>query len=411
MVFALLLPQRSVLTELADLIEGRSVIYLPNPDYCLYLITGDIPRELLEQIVPARLGVEYKEAAAEIQHNYSFIEEFFQPERNRELIARRSRLTYLITEYLSPDGFYFQLDGEKNEDLTFRTYRYNLYYEKIPCWTTPEIVGNLAQIEQQMTVGLLITSTYDLSQVPAPSWYVRETLRDLYDMTEFNTTNKVLLAGPRTGELYLFYDEPVNISDDDINELGLSIRGRILANIRLRIFPRNTPPEWVLSRRLVRDESERYTLPYPVPENVPVFAERMKQTIVFPQMSTLYWFYYLLKGQTTWEFIEKELEVTVQPNQIIVTYETRYLPDYLRVLTASQVTPSSDYVVEVIYPELGYRDLSGKTWVKFIEQLTGETIILATSLPPTPKVILSVPDFTLTSRAELDINPSEFSGL
>src|SRR3990172_10460313 len=103
MISAVLVPQTPDLTQLAESIEGRSVIYLSNPDYVLYLVSEQIPAELSEKIVPAQLNIEYQEPLSGNQHYYSSLQELFDPIRSRILISRRSRLSYLITEYLTPD--------------------------------------------------------------------------------------------------------------------------------------------------------------------------------------------------------------------------------------------------------------------------------------------------------------------
>src|SRR5207249_1921678 len=84
-----------------------------------------------------------------------------------------------------------------------------------------------------------------------PRWYIRELFRDAIELKEVHQPDKTLVVG-QTGELYLFYNEPVNVSDDEVLGLIADIRGTITASIRTKTFPRNTPQHYVLAKRLQR---------------------------------------------------------------------------------------------------------------------------------------------------------------
>lgn len=339
MSLAIIVPSTDNLpSELSDYTK----IYLNNQEYLCYVPTDELPQSVKNMLVPAIIDTGITEPVSENQHNYFETDDLYNPEVSRKLMSIRSRLTYFISELFSPDEFFCKLTTPISEGKSIRIYQYEVSYNDIDCWTTPEILETLTS-SLDLEYGPLIMSTYSLSSASAPLWYIREVFRDIAESGEIDMTGKVLVEGFASSELYLFYSEPVNLTDDLIRKFSGDFWKCFHDYVRLKIFPRNTPPKYILSRKLER--KGKLTIPYEVPKNVPIFDETLKLSFTLSspnKYESLFWFLYSLQNTPTWPFIEKELDISFRSYGILVNYETEYLPDFIKVSDAgSRSLPKS----------------------------------------------------------------------
>jgi len=403
---------------------NKIIVYLPYNNYVLWIISDeDIPESLKEQIKPIEIDTGIEKAVNAFQHYYYLIDNLQNPEEQRKLMSLRSKLTYAVSENLAPDNFYFQLKTPVDNISNRRKFIYVLFYDSIPCYTMQEdpLLDNF-QKALQAEMGVLIASTFSLDFPAVPRWYIRETLRDLIELGGFNMTDKFSMVGPNSGEIYLFYREPSNITDDIVNDLSIELHGRIRTAMNLKIFPQNTPNEIIKAKGLVPTAQKQYTLAYTVPDNIPIFAEIMQQTFTLDSLLKLFWFLFWLMISPTYAFIEKELEIFLRPNGIHIRHETKYLADFLRVRSAARVSPYKqlDHVVKLYYPESMDKDaldiqLKGKSYIQFFDSENNQAAIVASDLVGDDE--LSVVDnipviereypsiFSLDSRVEHDFDP------
>lgn len=405
---------------------NKITVYLPYGDYTLWIISdGDVPESLREQIKPVIIETGIEKPLNAYQHYYHIIEDLFDPIDQLYLMSLKSKLGYAVSENLAPDNFYFSLEFLVDDVSNRRKYIYHLMYNDIKCFTLIDdpLVDNFKEVIKP-EMGVLIASTFSLDFPDVPRWYIRETFRDLIYLDGINMTNKIAITGPNSNEVYLFYKEPSNLTEDVVQDLSTEIHGRIRTSINLNIFPRNTPREIIQAKRLVPTKQAQYTFSFPVPNDISLLKEILRYSFSFDTLLKLFWFLCWLQISPTYAFIEKELRIYLRSDEIRICYETKYLPDFLRVRSAVRISPEKQLSrpVELYYPDNMDKDvldknLMGKTYLHFFDSENNSPAMVACNLADGKSpVVTNVPilkreypsDFSLESRIEYDVNPAQF---
>jgi hypothetical protein len=400
MYFGIILPSYQH-SDVSNLIEDKTIIYTPANKYLLCIASEEnIPISIKDDLIPVTVNTEYDEPVHAYQHYNFNIENMDNPGLNRKLMSIRSKLVYSVSEILAPTNFYFKLDNSMNDTDTRRPYIYKLHYDSIPCYILKgdNLIENF-KIATSQQVGPLIISTYALNTENVPHWYSKEIFRDIIELGEFPMDNKILVEGNISKELYLFYREEFNVTENILEDIITDIRGLIVSSMKLKIFPRNTPDEFIKSRRLKLIKNNQWIIPYNVPQDVNIYSTLLQFCFNFKSLDELFWFLYWLQMCPTYSFIEQELSIYVKPESIKVCYNTKYLPDYMRVNSASRIKISggSDEV------KLSYSD--GKEFsISFYDYENNRKALL---IHPNIKIYENnIPEnYSLDTRIKYDTNP------
>lgn len=423
MFSALILPSAN--QTLPNLIQEKVTFYPETKDYYLCVVSNQqIPLSVKEKFVPVVIDSNFVSPVRAFQHIEFVITELSpgvtqrgsetlesQPEVSRNLIALRSRLVYAISELLSPNRFHLQLVSFPNSSGTFREYLYQLNFDEIPCFTLKDgdFISKLTQLAQINVGPLILTSqNFGVTRDSPPSWYLREMLRDLSDFGDLPVRNKVLIEGP-SSNLYLFYQQAVNVTEDQLQQVILEIRGQIAAAIKSLIFPRRTPDDFIKSRQLVRMANGQWTLPFNLPDSSQVFAETIELSWTFSQVSELFYFLFWLTLAPTYPWIEKELEILVESTIIRIRYRTHYFPDYLRVLTANR-TRTPHETGQIYYPERIDYQITDLPYIEFYDSFNNERglVALTSGEIQFPKITRNAPSsYDLETRLQYDLKMDE----
>uniref|UniRef100_A0A6C0IX29 Uncharacterized protein n=1 Tax=viral metagenome TaxID=1070528 RepID=A0A6C0IX29_9ZZZZ len=467
MFSAIILPRR--FEPLVHFIEEKNLFYPATSNYFLCIANREvIPRSIKERlrevvvdtgfVSPVRAFQHYEYLLSKVIPN-SYRRSVQDPELvddfvvNRELMALRSKLSYAVAELLAPTQFYVQLENPVNSTGTRRLQRYRLYYNEIPCyWFDPEVslneevqppdvVGDYKTIDQtiqslpkleqslfdeleaitSLSLGPLVCSTRTLTLMRnnPPRWYIRECLRDICEFKEIEMKDKVLMEGPSTGELYLFYKSDLNLTEEQQIRMINEIRGNITSSMRARIFPRRTPDQFVKSRRLVKMANGQWRLPVEwIAEEPNLFKEEIEISFTFRNADDLFWFLLWLSLCPTYSFIEKELMIFVQETIIQVRYRTSYYPDYLRVMSARRVKHNfaSSGKGQILYPgrltEEVTTVLGDRPFIQFYDNERNDRAVVALEEGDLylPTIERTAPlNYSLDSRIKYDPDPIEVS--
>lgn len=405
---AILLPRQS---EIPSLLSSKNTIYLPSNKYVLYALEDEeIPISIRNQLIPMIIDTKLSEPIHRYQHIYFDQTDLDSADVQRTLIGIRSRLTYFIHEMLAPDDIYIELNNQIDDKLQKRPYRYHLNYQDIPCY-----ILNTDPLLQQMNeiafvglpvygkVGPLLASTHSIVSVgSAPRWFINETIRDIVELGELDMTNKVMIIGPETKDLYIFNQKEVNLSDDIMEDFIDELRGQIVANIQLKIFPRATPQEFILSRQLKSIPNGRWTLQYDVPNWAlsHIFEETLQTTFSLPSLDDLFWVLSWLLTLPTYPFIEKELQVFVEQNGPKIVHSTKYFPDYIRLNLIGRYR-TNDRNVKLTYA--GAQVEKGKAGLYFYDWSNNQTGTLLNDAIKIPEIQRTFPgNFSLETRIKVD---------
>lgn len=382
-------------------IPNKVTIYLPNNKYTVCILSEDnITNNLKDQIVPVLIETGLVEPVRAYQRYYSTIEDMYRPIINRKLMAFKSKLIYAVSENLASDELYVKLENPMNEDETRRYFNYRLYYNEIPCYTfkSDDLLDNFIKITKQ-NFGPLILSSHALNVEGVPHWYSKEIFRDMIELGEYKMKDRILVEGSNTKDLYLFYQEETNLTDDMVNKIIKDIRGRIISAIKLKIFPRNTPQEFIKNKRLISMPNGQFSINYIVPDDINVYSETMQLYFELNNLDELFMFLNWMMMLPTWGFIEQELKISLISDKIEIRYITKYLPDYIRVNSAKRISSVSTDQVKIIYPN---RNSDYKNGITFFDYGNNEKALLVKSdfnlEYITPK------DYTLDTRIMNDPN-------
>src|SRR5665648_208994 len=430
--------------DLLDHIQEKVVTYLPKGEYTLCTLSEDnLPESIKGELVEIVYDTGVRSPIRAYQRYQFNLEDLSTggdgsvpslhgeiiswPEVSRHLMAVRSRLTFALLSQFSPDRIYFTLTNQPNATGTQREFLYKLRFEQIPCYGLgPRLLESFSETVRQMVVGPLIVSTYTLDMLapitggPAvdrteryPRFYIRELFRDIIESNEIEHSDKIVLGDGELNdifgttrtpsgseELYFFYSQPVNITDDILQELVDTIRGAIVSAIQLKVFPRATTRHYILAKGLQLQANGQYTIPYEVPKTVDWYANRHRVGLSLKGAPELFWFLAELKKSGTYDFIIRELEISVQPNLIQVVYSTEYLPDFIRVLNASNSTPQTHDAV-FYYPNGSSAKTVTGSEFRFYDHANQDDVVVISASANLPEIRREPPrNWSLEERSE-----------
>lgn len=432
MFTAIILPRQH--EQLTQSIEEKIIFYPATSDYLLCSSNeATVPLSIKEQLRPVIIDTGFVSPVRAFQH-FEYLIEDLRPNiyrrsaqgpqledqfvSNRQLLALRSKLAYACAELLAPTQFYFKLETPVNSTGTQRLYQYHLYYNELQCYVLDTSLLEAIDNYTDAPLGPLICSTRSLTMVKddPPRWYIRETLRDLCELGEIDMKDKELIEGSATGQLYLFYKEEVNLTQDQQTDLIDEIRGSIASSIQARIFPRGTPDRFIKSRQLVQMTNRQWTLPVIwLPQDPQLFNDILETSFSFRNADDLFWFLLWLSLSPTYSFIERELEIFVRESTIQVRYRTEYYLDYLRVTTARRVQHkwASSGQGEILYPGRLDQELTSvlgeRPFIHFYDQERNDRAVVALEEGDLylPTIERTAPiDFSLDSRIKRDVDLS-----
>ena len=357
--------QGSVLDE----IEEKVIIHLPRGNYTLYTTLQDnLPETIRSQLVKIVYDTGIRSPIRADQHYHWNLEDLSTggdgsvpsldgvtitwPEVSRHLMAVKSKLVYALTSQLSSDGLYFSLSNQPNSVGTQREFLYELRFNQITCFGFgPQLSEEFSRAVRELNVGPLLVSTYTLDILSPtgekyPRWLIREHLRDLIDTNAIADIVSVSANDLRgSDEIYIFKPNPVNLTDDVVEEFIELVRGQIVAALRTNTFPKGTPTRLVQAKRLRKMSNNQYFIPYPMPATVNPWLDRNKVSFNFRDANQLFRFLTALSGESTYDFIRSELQIEVHESHIRMVHITEYLPDHIRVLRAAQEANRTDVLV------------------------------------------------------------------
>jgi hypothetical protein len=412
---ALIIPSSD--SSFADLIQDKVTFYPETKDYYLCVLNDEqLPKSIKDIIEPVKIDTNYTSPIRAYQHVEFLFEEVYpklvergssefkeQPETNRSLLTIKSKLVYAISELLSPNRFHLQLNLYPNTSGTYRDYVYQLCFDEIPCYMKKDddFVAKLLEIANINVGPLILTSqNFGITRNSPPSWYLKEMLRDLVEISE---KDKILIEGS-SGNLYLFYDKSVNVTEDQVHEFILEFRGDIVSAIRQLIFPKNTPDWFIKSRRLVRMSNGQWTFPISIPDTKEIFAETIELGWTLTSVSSLFYFLFFLKSSPTYPWIEKELEILIESEVIRIRYRTKYFPDYIRVMNASRAQTLNDNG-DIYYPNRIDYEIKDRLMIEFYDSFNKERALVTLRSRETEKkksTIKEPPNYDLETRLEYD---------
>lgn len=404
-MFGILLRDQNSLEDKLSLLDANKLyVYLTYGNHKLVIVADSIPKSLKNLIKPVYISTNISEPVQAYQHYHFDLSTLYDPEHQRKLMSIKSGLNYTASEYLSPDNFYFKLDQSKNSSQTFRDFTYQLKFDDVQCYVEKD--DSLFEKFTEKHFGLMIVSTYSLDFQEIPKWYIRETFRDIIELKEINMENKDYIVGPNSGEIYLYFKEENNLSEELVEEIAGEIHGRIRDSINLQIFPRGTPKTIINNKRLISSRNGKYTFFYEIPKNIPILNEIYRQNFLFDSLSKVYLFLSWLIFVPTYRYIEKEMKIWLKTYGTQIYYETKYLPDFIRVINASHSHKELENT-EIYYPDLAGDKLSklleGKFYIKFYDNEYNQSAIIANSIP-IEMPLFSGNDENMTLEKRIDID-------
>lgn len=306
------------------------------------------------------------------------------------LLRMKSKLIYALAETLNSTKLYWYLNEVCNSNRTYRDYEFVLYFDQFPLRTS---LPFKEFFEKASETGILLLSSRGIEI--GPRWWLRECLRDVWEL-EMNSPEKILLEGSQTGDLYLFQANSQILGQEDIEEILHDLTSRIIGFIQLGRYPRKTPSRLIQNRLLQPLKSGQW-------EGPSEDFLSLRATYFLSNLRELFWFLFLLMFGPTYPFLERELQIWIKPSMIQILFETEYLPDFLRVKTASRV--------------IG-RELLGEISVFYVPPETSQTILafydsehgiptwISADIPVPGFIIRETPSsFDLETRIRLDPIP------
>ena len=392
-MFRAIIISKKTYDEIFELVEGRVTVF-PGTGHFRLLAAAEeeFPPSILKGVQPVVFDSDYEGPINPYQKYFHQMDEIpgfvykngsrvSWEQMNRDLMSMKSKLSFTLTEMFSPDQVFFNLEIVPNDVVTRRKYRYRLRYSDIDCDASEEFI-KMFRDSLQVEIGPLLVSSWTLNYPDVPQWYTQETFRDLVELGDLSLDKLKVITGANSGHIYLFHKNPINLLDEVVDKFIENLRGQISSLIQIRIFPRNTPPEIIKNKRLVSMPNGKWRLNYKVPDQL-LFENLSQRSFLFRSADELFWFMALLMQGPGWTAIESELKIFIEPNQIRVTYESKYLPDILKVLSAARVTSPTDDAVKVYYPKRlskFERDrLAENVYIQLYDQANQESCILVTN--------------------------------
>ena len=221
--------------------------------------------------------------------------------------------------------------------------------------------------------GPIILSSSQFKYLPYPQWFIKETIADnLRLLSEPVKETVTLLQGRYTQDYYLQLDSGYSglLDGKELNALVYDAYSALIQfNAANYIFPIGTPSEFIASHALEKvtdgqlfknrpkgarnPVSGMYTIRkgLTVPRNFPIFSDIFESSLRFPNLIELFYFLYLINLTPTRDFIREEFIIKIYENDIHLRHSTIYLPDALRVDSASRVNNPTNVDIGVSYEQ------------------------------------------------------------
>jgi hypothetical protein len=389
------------LKRVADTISGEIssiLVKIFSGDYVLEILSVEPKIDDEGNIIeaPIRHRIEYDTglfvAIDPIQEFYHQQIDMIDPEIQRKLLGIRANITYMVNEAISTEGFYFVLEIVKKGLI--RKYIYRLYYNLIPCYSEDKII-----IDLPLKIGALLMSSDSFKIPDIPTWYIRATFRDIIMTNSFNMEDKVMIEGPKTGNLYIFYDGDFNLTSDVQDKYTRDILNHIKGRMEVRIFPTSTPNFFIKAKAMKGTPSGIYSVNYPIPDFINPYTDEYKTSFELDNLAKLFWFLRWLMLLPTYLYILKEIKINLQGNTSHILYSTVYLPDFVRISAYPEtVTNTPDIDIK-----LSTQSNVIETHASFVDMLTGAKYYLITSDVNLPTMDHEIPDsFSISNRLIVD---------
>jgi hypothetical protein len=387
--------------EIGGTVDGEIssiLVKIFSGDYVLEILSIEPKTDDKGNIIEASMHhrIEYDTglfvATDYIQEFYNYQVDMIDPEIQRKLLGIRANITYMVNEAISMDGFYFVLEIVKKGLI--RKYIYRLYYNMIPCYSENKII-----IDLPLKVGALLMSSDSFKFPEIPTWYIRETFRDIIMSNSFNMMDKIMIEGPKTGNLYIFYNGDFNLTSDIQDKYIRDILNHIKGRMEVKIFPTSTPNLFIDAKAIKETPSGIYSINYPIPDFINPYTNEYKISFDLDNLAKLFWFLRWLMLLPTYLYILKEIKINLRGNASHILYSTIYLPDFVRISAYPKtVTSTPDINVE-----LSTHANVIETQASFVDTLTGMRYYLITNDVNLPTMDHEIPDsFSISSRLMVD---------
>src|SRR5579875_230589 len=381
-------------------IKNKATVYFDN-NYILTIPTDNIPNE--DKLIPIIIDTKIRIPVHYTMHTVPDSEFLIDPIYNRDLMAYRSRLDYVISELLSQKGFYFKLHDIKNNENTQRLYVYEMYYNEILCYTYDnKFLSYLTDRMFNLSYGPILVSTYWLYREDVPDWFIFNHFKDFIDMKELDMSDKILVNGKK--ELYIFYKEPLNVLQEYIDDFMTNLRTLLYNCIQLKIFPRDTSHEFILSHRLTQMADGRWTLSFGIPIGlqIPFYNDEFRTSIEYENVKQLFDFLVHIYNFPTAAFILKELDIYVYENMIKINYDTKYLPDFIRIKKIELQNLTGNVNIYYFDKLLKPLNLENKSFIKFYDKYNNQDAILVSDTKIEQLEYYIPESFSIEDRVKID---------
>lgn len=344
MNIAFLLPSDYQIDPNFDVIER---VNLENARYSILRFEED-PKFLLDNCVPMKFNPHIRRPVELFTKNYSSTILVDNMILDKRLIPFKSRLTYYINEKFSSTVLTTEVNNNLDPLQMWNDHIIDIKYEDCICYTFPEIFHELEDFVTNMKMGPIeimsnwVTDSY-------PKWFVKESLRDMFDLSLISTYDRKMMEGPLTKNLYIVRQNPDEIFDDNAaRKLAQEINDSLTVQVQLNIFPRNTPKYFIETRNLVKIKTGQWkpNLKQLIDPDL-ILRETFCADRNFESMYEFYAFMSVIQSLPTWDFIKTELKIYMQPNTICVIYKTTYLLDFLKVRALLKINPATHYPVGI----------------------------------------------------------------
>ena len=291
-----------------------------------------------------------------------------RPEMTLQLVKLRSLLEVFLGEQLSRSDFSFQLEDLKNDKLTVRMTYYRLLYRGFVVYCEDSIYQELQQLVSSRdptllginaNISKLVASSWSMTAGHRlPQWWLKGTFLDiLFQLIQEDPTisqDYYFFTGPNTQDYYIF-QVSIRSQLDAIDSTGSGrnvynekspvsiIFDRINQRLGEGVYPKNTPEWWIVARSLKQNQDGTYqcslTLPPDLQKNPEVLLKETLTLVWTPKEVTavekntvggsiiLQVPQNFLRGPT---FSWIDQETSFNPETKMVSYETNYLPDYVK---------------------------------------------------------------------------------
>lgn len=315
-------------THLVDQFDPKLEVAIISPLFSFWILSED------PNLTPVILDLDYREPVKPNQKVITFAEDLYTSiDQDQKVMEAKSKLNYFLSENLLPDDFYWALVDQKNSTDTYYHKYLKLVYREFDVWATPKILEEISRY-LKLEVGYLLVSTHTLSQLLVPKWVTWGLLADILSENQIDLSDKIILNGANTDSIYLFLQPNLIPTEEYVQDFIDTLLGLLKDQIQLKIFPSSTPHHLVLAKGLKKLTNGQWILETELLPMLSPYDSTNHLRFNLPNLTALLTFLKSLQKLGTWLFIEKELKIEIHPNDILVFYETAYLPDYMKVYEA-----------------------------------------------------------------------------